>query len=488
MTEREKIAHALRRFGLGAGAVEMAQYESLGLEGTLKKLIDYDSVDEGFPISPWELCFDEGTKEVYLDPFRSATWWALRFLLTKRPLQEKLTLFWHDHFAVSAEKIEFGPAMIAYIGTLRQHGAGSFETLLKGVSKEPAMIRWLDTDASYAGMPNENFAREVLELFTMGKGYSERDIQEAARCFTGWGNRYLVFEPGAEKLQQTAREMMAANRPMIAFCLTPDLHDSGEKTVLGQTARFDGDQLLTLLVRRPETSRFIVSKLWYFFAGVPASNAVVDRLAKIFTDSRHEIRPVLWAIARSPEFWNEEVVRKQHKSPLDFSVALARQFGLRDTVLILRGQNPAYNTPLAKPARDAGGLVLGTMYKQGMLLLYPPNVGGWEWGRAWVSSSNMAERMKFGDLIFPAGAKDQPLAAFLLTALKQPQPPTSDADLVRRLMDRFDVPSVPEKAALLEKVVAAQGGVGALKTPADAAPLFREFFRAFIAMPEFQLN
>jgi len=488
MTEREKIAHALRRFGLGAGTVEMAQYESLGLDGTLKKLIDYDGIDEGFPISPWELCFDEGTKEVYLDPFRSATWWALRFLLTKRPLQEKLTLFWHDHFAVSAEKIEFGPAMISYIETLRKHGSKNFETLLKAVSKEPAMIRWLDTDSSYAGMPNENFAREVMELFTMGKGYTEKDIQEAARCFTGWGNRYLVFEPGGEKLQQTARDMMAANRPMIAFCYSPALHDEGEKTILGKTARFDGDGLLEMLVRRPETARLIASKLWYFFAGVPATSELVDRLSKAFTDSQFEIRPLIWAIARSPEFWSDTVVRKQHKSPLDFSVGFARQFGLRDTVLILRGQNPAYNTPLAKPARDAGGLVLGTMYKQGMLLLYPPNVGGWEWGQAWVSSSNMAERMKFGDLIFPAGSKDQPLAGFLLAALKQPQPPASDAELARRLMDRFDVPTLPEKAALIEQVVTQHGGVMSLSDPIAAAKLFRETFRAFIAMPEFQLN
>ena len=183
MNERDKIAHLLRRFGLGAGKYEVEEYGKLGLEGAVDRLINYDKVDEQFPVSPMEM-MGYGTEGLIMfDPPKFASWWAMRMMLTRRPLQEKLTLFWHDHFAVSAEKVADGMNMLLYQQTLRQHASGNFRTLLKEVSKTPAMIFYLDTHHSTAEHPNENFAREVMELFTLGIGhYTEKDIKEAARA------------------------------------------------------------------------------------------------------------------------------------------------------------------------------------------------------------------------------------------------------------------------------------------------------------------
>src|SRR5687768_4060991 len=157
MNSRQKTAHLLRRFGLGASRAELDLYEPMGIDGALESLLNYDKVEEGFDVSPWELCFEENNEQLYLDPFRTVAWWSLRLLLTKRPLQEKLTLFWHDHFAVSATKIEFGPMMLDYLEAIRRNATGNFKELLTDVSKTPAMLRWLDADENTKGHPNENF-------------------------------------------------------------------------------------------------------------------------------------------------------------------------------------------------------------------------------------------------------------------------------------------------------------------------------------------
>jgi hypothetical protein len=487
MTPREKIAHLLRRFGFGATKAELDRLEPFGVEGTLNWLLDYEKADEGFPVSPWEFCFDPELPDVYLEPPRIASWWALRMLLTKRPLQEKLTLFWHDHFAVSAAKVEFGPAMLTYLDTLRQHATGDFATLLKAVSKEPAMIRWLDTDANTKIHPNENFAREVLELFTMGIGnYSERDVKESARAFTGWGNRYLVFEPGAEKIQQTARAAIERDEPMIAFCVTPSLHDTGTKTVLGQAGTFDGDAVLDMLAKRPETATYICKKLWEFFAYEKPEEAVVTRLSATFTSTGGNIKAVMRTIATSEEFFSDKCVRKLVKSPADFTVSIVRQFALDSIILGMRSKESKRTTPAPKPLRDASGLLLGTMFKQGMLLLYPPDVGGWDWGTAWITSTNMIERVRLADMLFGIGQPAKPLVPYMAGRVLNEFKPTTSAELADALITLFDAPLPPEKRKVVAQSCESNGGVPALKNIETASKLLGNAARLIFGSPEFQ--
>lgn len=475
----------------------MRQYEPMGLEGTLRALIDYDSIDEGFPVSPWELCFDEGSQEIYLDPFRPLLWWSLRLLLTRRPLQEKLAVFWHDHFAINAEKIQLGPAMLAYLETLRANASGPFAELLVSVSQEPAMIRWLDTDTSFAGHPNENFAREALELFTMGSGYSENDVKQLARCFTGWGIRYLIFEEGGEMVQAKARECIAEGRPMLAFCQSPALYDRSPRTLFGERGQWDGESALRRLAERPETSRHLARKLWEFFAYPNPGANVVERLASAFRESGGSVRAVIWSIARSPEFWSEECVRGLVKGPVDFVVPIVRQLGVRGALLALRG-DPQPTTPLAKPLRDTAGLLVGAMQKQGMLLFYPPNVGGWEWGSAWITEQNMIERFGFSQLIMPLGEKAPPVAGLISGLLSGtpmpgfarlwPSPPADDRALIERMRLVFDAPIDGEQREVLEQASARHGGPQSLGRVETAAPLLRETMRLMFGAPEFQFH
>lgn len=489
MTERQKIAHLLRRLGLGAGELEMRQYLPLGVEGTLNRLLDYDKVDEGFVVSPWEFCFEEGTNEVYLDPFRTLGHWCLRLLLTKRPLQEKLTLFWHDHFSVSASKIEFGPMMLKHIDTLRQYGGGKFEDLVQAVSKDPAMIRFLDTDASIKGAPNENFARELFELYTVGIGhYTERDIQEAARAFTGWGIRYLVFEPGGEKIQQTARESMKSGKPMVAFCKTPDLHDDGEKSVLGQKGRYDGEDVVRLLCGRPETARHICRKLWEWFAYPNPENAVVEALSTTYAKTSGDIRAVIRTLAERPEFWSEKCYRTMPKSPVDFTVGITRQFGVNDFLMTIRGKVEDPMKPIAKPVRDISGFLGILMSQQGMLLLYPPDVGGWEWGEKWITSQTMTMRIRLGEQFMGVGQTDKGLANLVATRVKQNRNPQSVGEVVDGLLDIFDGELGPEKRADLAKACEKSGGVPALDKPETASNMLGAVLRLLFATPEFQMG
>jgi len=486
VTNDARIAHVLRRLGLGAGDFELAQYRPLGVEGTIDRLLNYEKVDEGFAVSPWELCFEPDNAMFYTEVPRMLSWWCLRLLLTKRPFQEKLTLFWHDHFAVSGAKVEFGPMMLGYLETLRRRGSGDFPTLLEAVAKEPAMLFFLDTTASVKGQPNENFARELFELFTLGIGhYTEADIREAARCFTGWGIRYLVFEQGGEKLQEVAKECLANGTPMTPFAFSPDLHDDGEKTVLGLKGRHTGEDVLRIAARHPQTARHLTRKLWEFFAYPDPEPALIDRLARGFAENGLRIKPLIRKFVESDEFWSERCVRRQIKSPVDFTVAIFRQLGAADLIRGLRPANAKPTTPLVKPMRDAAGAVGGLMFQQGMLLLYPPDVGGWNWGPAWISAESMAHRIRSADLIFGIGTNDHPVAAILMSQIGKPR---DSAELVDGLLRRFDAEIPVAKRKLLVEACDKAGGAGALAKADTAATLFASVCRLLFAAPEFHLG
>lgn len=486
MTEREKIAHLLRRFGMGAGKYEVDEYEKLGVDGTIDRLINYDKVDEQFPVDPWEMTGYGTEGLIMFDPSKFGSWWALRMVMTKRPLQERLTLFWHNHFAVSAEKVADGPNMLAYQQVLRKHASGNFRALLKDISKTAAMVFYLDTHHSTAEHPNENFAREVMELFTLGIGnYTEKDIKEAARAFTGWSLHYADIG-GTMAYEKVVEEAARQGRSALSFCVVPALHDDGEKTVLNQTGKFDGDQVLNILCDHPACAKFITKKLAKWFIEGDISEAFNAKLAKIFTDGNYEIKPVLMEIAKSAEFWDEKQVRHRPKSPPDYYIATYRQLALQQILLQLRGEVKDKFKPMRPELLGTAGGVFYLMSREGFLLTYPPNVGGWEWGSAWITSSNMTSRIQLPGILFQSEDKNHPIAVWVAAKLATDFQVNTPEKVIDGLLAIFDGAIPPDKKNLLVKTCTDLGGAESLKDKDKASKMIGDVMKLLAATPEFQ--
>lgn len=486
MNEREKVAHLLRRFGLGAGKYEVDEYAKLGLEGAINRLIDYDKVDEQFPVDPWEMTGYGTEGLIMFDPFKFAGWWGLRMLMTRRPLQEKLTLFWHDHFAVSAEKVADGPNMLIYQQTLRKHASGNFRTLLKEISKTPAMIFYLDTHQSTAEHPNENFAREVMELFTLGIGnYSEKDIQEAARAFTGWSLHYIDIG-GNRPYDKVADEEARKGRSPLSFSIVPSIHDNGTKTILGKSGNFDGDQVLDILCEHPACAKYITQKLANWFIEGPISDALHQRLVTAFTKSNFEIKPVLREIVASDEFWADSQVRRRPKSPPDYYVTMFRQLALQNVLLQLRGEVKDVFKPMRPEVHGMADGLVYLMSREGFLLTYPPSVAGWDWGSAWITTSNMTNRIQLPVMIFHGDDANRPIAAYLAAKMTTEFHADTPEKIVDALLDIFDGHVPPEKTKMLVKACADAGGVGSLKDKETASIMLMSVMKLLAAAPEYQ--
>lgn len=480
MTTSDKIAHLLKRFGLGASRSELEFYEQLGVDGATERLIEYQKYDEGFPVSVWEFAQYRSDQPPRLRPKQVASWWTLRLLTTQRPLQEKLTLFWHDHFAVSASKVEFGPAMWQYLETLRANANGNFMDFLKAASKDPAMILWLDNHTNVKGKPNENFAREVMELFTMGIGnYTEQDIQEASRAYTGWSFGRVGNQGRRELSADDIRNQIREGRPQLQFIFRPRFHDDGVKKILGNEGRFDGDDVAGILCGRPETARYIASKLWHWLAYPNPEPKVVDRLAQKFRDSGFEIRKILYGIVESDEFWSEKCVRKKIKSPADFTIAIGRALGLGQMILSRRGADADMLTPFPREGLAPLRLLTDAMGNQGMELLYPPEVAGWEWDTAWISTATMVERIKMSDLIFAGRGQE------VINTLSAAIAAQTESESAEKLCELFDAELSPSKKAEVAKAIAAGGGVASLRAPRTARRTLQLATKVLFAAPEF---
>ncbi len=294
-----------------------------------------------------------------LEVWRAQQWWAKRMLTTNRPLEEKLSLFWHGHFATSDDKLRDYRKSLKQLALFRTAGNGNFRDLLIGVAKDPAMLVYLDAGENIKGSPNENFSREILELFTMGVGnYTEKDIREAARAFTGWTNDSLTF------------------------VMKPELHDEGEKTFLGQTGNFDGIDIINIVLEQDVTARFIAAKLYRYFVHTDPSAQLVTRLGKQFKEENYDIASLLSTIFLSRDFYSPQAYGTQIKSPVHLVVSTYRKLGLTDIPGI-----PDFNTATRNLGQE---------------LLHPPNVAGWEGGRSWVTPALLVERGNFArDVLFP---------------------------------------------------------------------------------------
>jgi hypothetical protein len=311
------------------------------------------------PLQPVTNRFFYWLRATTLETRRLSFWWLGRMLLTRHPLREKMALFWHGHFATSEEKLRDYRKIRQQIDLLRGGALGSFRDLLAAVSKDSAMLVFLDAAQNVKGAPNENFGREVMELFTMGVGqYSEQDIREAARAFTGWTNDDLAFRFDADK------------------------HDAGEKTFLGRTGPFDGDDILAIILEQEQTAVHVASKIWRFFVSTEVSPELGRDLGALLRDCDYEIARFLRVLFLSRAFHGGAVVGTHIKSPAELIVSTYRKLGLT-----------------AMPGVPDPHVVGQTL---GQVLLYPPTVAGWGEGRAWITPGLLFERGNFArEVMFP---------------------------------------------------------------------------------------
>lgn len=362
-----KARHLLSRAGFGGTPNEAQELHSLGLERAVEDLVAFrDGGVWDLPIE-MESAFRDARDPKSMSPeerrrldqerrkvdvaqlARLRAWWMQRMIASPRPLEEKLTLFWHGHFATEHQVVRDSYALLIQNQMLRTH-ADDFAALLHGIVRDPAMLRYLDNNRNERRRPNENLAREILELFSMGEGnYTELDVREAARALTGY-----TF------VRETA-----------TFRLAKDRHDDGEKAIFGVAGRYDGDQLVDLILRQPHTARFIAAKLFVHFAHDAPSDETVDRLAEIVRRHEYRLGPALKNLFESAEFYSSRSVGTQIKSPIQLIVGTYRAFGVSEGDF----------TAAYEAARNMG-----------QDLFQPPNVKGWAGGRDWINSRHVFVR------------------------------------------------------------------------------------------------
>ncbi len=401
----DKAAHLLERAGFGGTPAEIERLAAMTPEAAVDELVNYTRIDNSetpaFDASPiWDPGMDPfpksraeavriaretgtsmgvamlpegeprrlqpvvntffyGLRSNAIETQRLALWFAERMLVTRRPLEEKLTLFWHGHFATGNTKVRDTRMMWQQNDMLRANAAGSFRDLLVGILTDPAMLVYLDNGENRKGHPNENFGRELLELFTMGVGnYTEQDIREASRAFTGWTNDVLEFRFDAAT------------------------HDDGEKTFLGRTGAFNGDDIIDIILAEPVTAEFITAKLYRFFVRDEIDDATRSELAATLRRGGYELRPLVRRMFLSRDFYSPASFATQIKSPVHLIVSTYRKLGLTRLPTI-----PDFSRLTAA---------------LGQTLFNPPNVAGWAGGRTWITPALLLERGNlFREVLLP---------------------------------------------------------------------------------------
>jgi hypothetical protein len=367
---RARAAHLYRRAGFGALPEELDSAVAMGREAAVDRLVNFEQVPLDslnavlsrfdFDLTTW---YPGGTDPRGQQFGRLLIWWALRMTHTPRPLEEKMTLFWHGHFTTSNAKIDSPWMLLQQNQLFRAAGMGRFRELLVAVSTGPAMLFWLDSVANVKDAPNENFARELMELFTMGIGhYTQQDVTEAARALTGWtvtGERDVDF----------------------TFVFDPSIHDDGVKTFLGTRGYYRGEDVCAILAARPETADFVSRKLARFFLGREPRPELARRLVDLWFASDGEIRRIVREILLSDDFDESAGRGEMIKSPTEFLIGAFRGLGARDE--IANGDLTATSGIIE--AYDGAAL--------GQFLFVPPNVAGWVGGRAWINTGTYVMRM-----------------------------------------------------------------------------------------------
>ena len=414
------MAHLMRRAGFGATRKELEARAANGYEATVEELLH---PEEQEPVDILKL------RRYHPWTWTPATLYGMgaaemmyRMINTKRPLEEKMTLFWHHVFATGVSKVDHYHIVYAQIDMLREHGMGNYRDLLVALAKNPAMIYWLDNNENHADAVNENWGRELLELFSMGVGsYTEVDVRECSRAFTGW------------TLQPPLPRFPMGRFPWY-FEYREEDHDDTEKTFLGHTGRFNGEDIIRIVCEQPATARFVARHLYNFFvadeAQVPAWSVTpprdpeaIETLANAFTESGYDMRSVLGVLFNS-DFFKEARFAKI-KSPADVVAGTLKLVGGAEF-----------------PAPGIGELARQTGY-MGQDILNPPSVEGWHTGQEWVNSGSLMRRINFfADMV---GDANRPGVQNIVSTLKA-QGEMSPEQFVDRCLDLLGPLEIDPKA------------------------------------------
>ncbi|HTU20746.1 MAG TPA: DUF1800 domain-containing protein [Gemmataceae bacterium] len=483
--DRQWAGHLYRRAAFGAHLDELRAAEKRGPQATLDLLLQ--GQPECDDLLPALLTAGQLTATAD-EPDSLRGWWVYCMLHSGHPLREKLTLFWHNHFATSIAKVKSTREMFNQNKLLRQLALGKFGPFLLAISRDAAMIHWLDSNGNIKGKPNENYAREIMELFSLGLGhYTEKDIREAARAFTGWHTDSDGF----------------------GFEFAPRLHDDGVKTFLGQTGNWNGDDVVRIILQQPAAATFLVRKLYHFYVSETQepTDGFLEPLADAFRKSDYDITALVRRILSSRHFFSDYAFRQRIKSPVEFVLGAVRSV-YREYDAGDKRHQPLTQQNLVRYI-DA----------MGQLLFAPPNVKGWRGAKAWLNTATMLERDNFAQALamgklwgnnyfrgnmsrveptFPPASTGAPAGQPKLgDQPEEPPPPTafdparviheekagSAKDIVRVLLDVYLPGGV--RPAAEEKLVA----FVAAGNPKGAAldRRIRETVHALLTMPEHQL-
>jgi len=360
--ESVRISHLLRRTGFGVSPAEYDRYQGMGLQATLDELLNYDRIDDSEAVAAMQ----KAGEGIGLVPTVNS--WLTRMAMTKRPLQEKMTLFWHGLLTSQLSVVVDREAMEAQVDIYRQQALGSFPTILKAVWRDPAMMEYLNIDGSERNAPNENYARELMELFALGIGnFSEKDVREAARAFTGW---HVPRQRGGREGKYLLKTPV----------FRPQGFDRGMKTVLGKTGNFSPDDIVDIVVAQPASAQYIVRRLFEFLVYPNPTDAELEPFVEAYTKGDRSIRAAVEAILRSDVFYSPKAYRAFVKSPVEYTIG---------AIKALNGQGQLEELTAGNPR--LGG-VTGQM---GQTLYEPPDVAGWPGNTSWLNASTMFARINF---------------------------------------------------------------------------------------------
>ncbi|MBX6752696.1 MAG: DUF1800 domain-containing protein [Thermorudis peleae] len=437
LDERTLFRHLLRRAGFGLAPNEVTTWQSLGWDNAVDRLVNYEQVaNHDLEALLAQYHFDLTT------PNGIRLWWLVRMAYTARPLEEKMTLFWHGLLTSSLGKAT-PSEMIRQNQFFREHALDNYGVILKGISRDVAMMRWLDLAENRVGHPNENYARELMELFTMGPGhYTEVDVREAARAFTG-----LV-------LRKDGNDYVSA--------FVPSQHDRGSKTFLGRTGNFGPDDIVDIILEQPATAPFLATKLLRFFVTPTPSPELVERIATTLQKTNYSIKAAVKDILLLPEFREPSAYRSLIKSPVEYLVGAIRQLGAHG------------NLQFAPQA----------LKLMGQDLFAPPNVAGWPGGTSWLNSGTWLARLNAANTLVTQRAMVQ----FDFHSLLGDPLPQDPQGVVDRLAEVFVDGQLadPQRQILYDHA----GPAAAYHQSPDQwlDQQGRSLVYLFLALPEYHLN